>query len=54
MSAEIAKAADWLQSQARAPHPIIPIIRRQFGLTAVQAVAAIREANRMRDIGHKE
>lgn len=54
MSPEIAKAADWLQSQARAPHPIIPNICRQFGLTAVQAIAAIREANRVRELQDKD
>lgn len=45
-SAAICIAAAWLRSipQAERPHPIIPALRERFGLTAGEAVQAIREA----------
>ena len=45
-SAAIDAAAEWLAStpQAERPHPLVPHIQRTFGLTAIQAIEAIREA----------
>jgi len=33
-------AAQWLADQREPPHPIIPHLRRQFGLTALEACEA--------------
>lgn len=46
-SVAIAAAAEWLRSvpQHERLHPIVPALRERFGLTALQAVEAIREAN---------
>lgn len=45
-SAAIDAAAEWLAStsQEKRPHPIVPALRQRFGLTALEAVQAIREA----------
>ncbi len=50
MSPNIARAAAWLVNEHdRDQQPkVIPAICRTFGLTAVQAIEAIREANRLR------
>lgn len=55
MTPETLQAAQWLLSHRdRRPNPIVPTIRRQFGLTTVQAIDAIREANRLRASQDKE
>jgi len=43
MSDPVKQAAVWLATtpQAQRPHPIIPHLRKQFGLTPLQAVEAI-------------
>ncbi len=45
-SAAIDEAARWLASvpQAERPRPIVPAMRQRFGLSAVDACQAIREA----------
>lgn len=45
-TAAIDQAAEWLAStsQLDRPHPIIPHLQRTFGLTAMEAVQAIRDA----------
>lgn len=45
MSDAIQKAARWLATEKTPPHPIIPALRKQFGLSATEAVQAIRESN---------
>ncbi|MER9723129.1 MULTISPECIES: hypothetical protein [unclassified Mesorhizobium] len=46
-SAAIEVAAAWYRANASAcEHPIIPALRRRFGLTPLQAVAVLREAAR--------
>lgn len=49
-SAMVDEAAAWLASRPlhHRPHPIVPELRKLFGLTAGEACAAIREANRAR------
>jgi hypothetical protein len=45
-SAAVDQAAEWLaalQDHDR-PRPIVPLLRQLFGLTALEAVEAIREA----------
>lgn len=53
-SAAIDEAAAWLA--ARPPHhhprPIVPELRKLFGLTAVEACEAIRQANEIRRAAH--
>jgi hypothetical protein len=46
-SAAVTVAAEWLCSIPfpLRPRPIVPELQRRFGLTALQAVEAIREAN---------
>jgi hypothetical protein len=46
-------AATWLAGdpQERVCRPIIPILKQRFGLTAHQAVEAMREADRIRKQG---
>nr|WP_245396652.1 hypothetical protein [Jiella sonneratiae] len=51
-SAAVDEAARWLASQAVAPHPIVPALRRRFGLTAPEACQAIREAGLIRGRSH--
>lgn len=45
-TAAIQVAAEWLAStpQAERPKPIVPHLQKTFGLSAVEAVMAIREA----------
>jgi hypothetical protein len=49
----IQKAARWLAStpEQERPRPIIPHLGRTFGLTAAQAIAAIRMAGEFRRSG---
>ncbi|ESY32757.1 MULTISPECIES: hypothetical protein [unclassified Mesorhizobium] len=46
-SAAIDEAAAWLRSDSREriSRPIIPHLKQAFGLTAAEAIEAIREAN---------
>lgn len=45
-SAAIDEAAHWLRANSDlAERPIIPALRRRFGLTPLDACKAIREAN---------
>lgn len=50
MSESIQKAASWLATtpDQQKPHPILPHLIAEFGLTTAEAVAAIREANHIR------
>lgn len=43
----IDQAATWLATTPddRKPHPLVPYLQKTFGLTAGQAIAAIREAH---------
>ena len=43
-TAQIDVAAAWLAAEHQVPHPIVPALRRRFGLSPVDACAAIREA----------
>ena len=43
-TAAIDEAAAWLASEDQPPSPIVPALRRRFGLSVVDACAAIREA----------
>ncbi|TSE03751.1 hypothetical protein C1D09_025340 [Mesorhizobium intechi] len=46
-SAAIELAAAWYRLNASScEHPIIPALRARFGLTALQAIAVLREAAR--------
>ncbi|TFF27527.1 hypothetical protein E3C22_03455 [Jiella endophytica] len=47
-SAAIDEAARWLAGQQTRPLPIVPALRRRFGLTPVEACQAIREAGLIR------
>lgn len=38
-------AAAWLRAQSPRPSPVIPALRSRFGLTALEAVQAIRSAS---------
>lgn len=40
----IQEAAAWLKAQSPRPSPVIPAIRDRFGLTALEAIQAIRGA----------
>ncbi len=54
MSEAIQKAAKWLAEtpeRQRPPH-VLAHLQHEFGLTAAQAVAAIREANLIRARAH--
>lgn len=44
----IDSAAHWILDYPDAPRPLLPTIRRQFGLDIGSAVAAIRRANDLR------
>jgi len=49
MNPAVSLAAQWLADQGSdAPRPIIPTIRRQFDLSAAEAIEALREANDLR------
>ncbi|AWC25476.1 hypothetical protein CO731_04973 [Aminobacter sp. MSH1] len=41
----VAAAAQWLATEKSPPHPIIPYLRKQFGLSSADAIAAIRESH---------
>lgn len=41
---DVTVAANWLATEKFPPHPIIPDLRQRFGLTLLEAVAAVREA----------
>lgn len=41
-TALIRAAADWLTRQPVPPSPVVPSLRREFGLTPSEAVEAIR------------
>ena len=43
-TASIDEAARWLAGQPQAPSPVVPTLRRRFGLTPLEACVAIREA----------
>jgi hypothetical protein len=43
-TAAIDEAAAWLASEDHPPSPIVPALRRRFGLSAVDACTAITEA----------
>ncbi|MGB3502264.1 MAG: hypothetical protein WBA44_11610 [Mesorhizobium sp.] len=51
-SAAICEAATWLNatSYPQRPYPIVPAIRERFGLNASEAITAIREANKAREV----
>lgn len=46
----VAKAASWLATtpDAQKPHPILPHLQKAFGLTAAEAIDAIRQAQLIR------
>lgn len=44
----IDSAARWILDHPDAPRPLLPTLRRRFGLDIGAAVAAIRRANEMR------
>lgn len=50
MATPIDTAAEWLASRPahQAPRPIVPELRKLFGLSAIEACAAIRQANEIR------
>lgn len=51
-SARVDQAVEWLRStppQSR-PRPLLPSLRSMFGLTASEAISAIREANEARHV----
>ncbi|UYT56495.1 hypothetical protein OHI65_21330 [Brucella sp. MAB-22] len=47
MTDQMKRAAIWLATTPNAakPRPVIPYLREQFGLSAVEAVRAITESN---------
>ncbi|RUW81489.1 hypothetical protein [Mesorhizobium sp. M2A.F.Ca.ET.067.02.1.1] len=46
-SAAIEIAAAWYRAHfATCEHPVIPALRKRFGLTPLQAIAVLREAQR--------
>ncbi|MHA6644577.1 hypothetical protein [Mesorhizobium sp. A623] len=47
-SATIDAAAVWLVAADRTGQAIVPELRQRFGLTTMEAIEAIREANRQR------
>jgi hypothetical protein len=47
-SAAIDQAAAWLATEDHPPSPIIPTLRRRFGLSAIEACTAITEAEAIR------
>lgn len=50
MANPVDSAAAWLASRPEhhIPHPIVPELRKLFGLSAVEACQAIRQANAIR------
>lgn len=47
-TAAIDEAAAWLASEDHPPSPIVPALRRRFGLTAIEACMAITDAESIR------
>ncbi len=52
MTEAVQKAALWLATEKNPPHPIVPELRERFGLSAAEAVAAIRESHLIRARAH--
>ncbi|MGN6144414.1 MAG: hypothetical protein ACTHOP_12575 [Mesorhizobium sp.] len=54
MNEAIQKAAQWLATtpERQRPHPIIPHLVREFGLSAAEAVKAIRESHLIKARAH--
>lgn len=52
-TAPVTEAAAWLASRRhdRIGKPIVPLLREMFGLSSIQAIEAIREANLRRGQG---
>lgn len=51
LSAKVDEAAVWLAANWwRAERPLTPFLRKRFGLSAAEAVEAMRESARMRGI----
>jgi len=50
MTEAMKEAARWLATTPNAakPRPVIPYLREQFGLSAVEAIQAITESNLIR------
>lgn len=50
MSEAVLEAARWLATtpDSKRPHPIIPHLRKTYGLSPKEAAEAIREANLIR------
>ncbi|MBC6714705.1 hypothetical protein H9Q09_00705 [Aurantimonas sp. DM33-3] len=51
-TAAIDEAAAWLASERQLPSPIVPALRRRFGLSAIEACTAITEAEAIRRRTH--
>lgn len=47
-SDSVVAAAQWLADERDPPQPIVPELRRRFGLTAMEACEACAMANRYR------
>jgi len=47
-SPNVTAAAQWLAEQKEPPFPVVPIIRREFGLSALEACDACRLAQTFR------
>lgn len=54
MSAAVEEAAKWLATtpEHKRPHPVIPYIRKEFGLSPKEACDACREANLIKVRAH--
>jgi hypothetical protein len=54
MTNAVLDAAKWLATtpSAKRPHPLVPHLQRAFGLSAKEAVEAIREANLIKARAH--
>lgn len=52
-TAAISLAAEWLAASttSRISQPIVPLLRKQFGLSISEAIEAIREAQALRKGG---
>lgn len=46
-SESVTIAAQWLADQREPPHPIVPTLRSQFGLSALEACEAIARSRQM-------
>lgn len=47
-SATVETAAVWIAELTNRPHPLVPVLKERFGLSAVEACEAIAWADRMR------